>query len=142
MGSIMKMNVVHIEGDHMNTIVTSKEDILKTAVSLSGKRAGRRSVSVLSPRHAGSRSARSTTIMTPRLSLSAPRSRASGAKFSTARRTRLYFRMCRPVSNGCTSAWPTAVSSILDSSHCTLSALCRRTRPMANGTCSKSGTIS
>lgn len=27
-------------------------------------------------------------------------------------------------------------------SHCTLSALCRRTRPMANGTCSKSGTIS
>ena len=30
----------------------------------------------------------------------------------------------------------------LDSSHCTLSALCRRTRPMANGTCSKSGTIS
>ena len=38
--------------------------------------------------------------------------------------------------------WPTAMSSIPDSSHCTLSALCRRTRPMANGTCSKSGTIS
>ncbi len=104
----------------MNTIVTSKEEILKTAVSLSGKRAGRQSASVLSPRHAGSRSARSTTIMTPRLSLSAPRSRASGAKFSTARRTRPYFRTCRPVSNGCTSAWPTAMSSIPDSSHCTL----------------------
>mgnify|MGYP000662377005 CR=1 FL=1 len=65
----------------MNTIVTSKEDILKKRRELIREKAGRRSVSVLSPRHAGSRSARSTTIMTPRLSLSAPRSRASGAKF-------------------------------------------------------------
>ena len=30
----MKMNVVHIEGDHMNTIVTSKEDILKNSREL------------------------------------------------------------------------------------------------------------
>ena len=30
----MKMNIVHIEGDHMNTIVTSKEDILKNSREL------------------------------------------------------------------------------------------------------------
>jgi hypothetical protein len=28
------MNIVHIEGDHMNTIVTSKEDILKNSREL------------------------------------------------------------------------------------------------------------
>ena len=33
-GSIIKMNIVHIEGDHMNTIVTSKEDILKNSREL------------------------------------------------------------------------------------------------------------
>ena len=30
----MKMNNVHIEGEHMNTIVTSKQEILKTSREL------------------------------------------------------------------------------------------------------------
>lgn len=30
----MKMNDVHIEGEHMNTIVTSKQEILKTSRKL------------------------------------------------------------------------------------------------------------
>ena len=30
----MKMNDVHIEGEHMNTIVTSKQEILKTSREL------------------------------------------------------------------------------------------------------------
>ena len=34
MGSIIKMNIVHIEGDYMNTIVTSKEEILKNSREL------------------------------------------------------------------------------------------------------------
>ena len=33
-GSIIKMNIVHIEGDYMNTIVTSKEEILKNSREL------------------------------------------------------------------------------------------------------------
>ena len=32
--SIIKMNIVHIEGDYMNTIVTSKEEILKNSREL------------------------------------------------------------------------------------------------------------
>ena len=83
----------------MNTIVTSKEEILKNSRELIREK-GWAAVSIRSVASACGVSGRprSTTIMTPRLSLSAPRSRASGAKFSTARRTRPYFRTCRPVS--------------------------------------------
>ena len=136
------MNIVHIEGDYMNTIVTSKEEILKNSRELIREK-GWATVSIRSVASACGVSVGSIyNYYDSKAELISATVESAGAKFSTVRRTRPYFRTCRPVSNGCTSAWPTAVSSILDSSHCTLSALCRRTRPMANGTCSKSGTIS
>ena len=124
----------------MNTIVTSKEEILKNSRELIREK-GWAAVSIRSVASACGVSVGSIyNYYDSRLSLSAPRSRASGAKFSTARRTRLYFRTCRPVSNGCTSAWPTAMSSIPAFSHCIRSALCGTKRLTASATCSRPGT--
>ena len=136
------MNIVHIEGDYMNTIVTSKEEILKNSRELIREK-GWAAVSIRSVASACGVSVGSIyNYYDSKAELISATVESVWCEIFPVRRTRPYFRTCRPVSNGCTSAWPTAVSSILDSSHCTLSALCRRTRPMANGTCSKSGTIS
>ena len=99
----------------MNTIVTSKEDILKNSRELIREK-GWAAVSI--------------------------RSVASACGVSVGSIYNYYDSKAELISATVESVWSTAVSSILDSSHCTLSALCRRTRPMANGTCSKSGTIS
>ena len=88
----------------MNTIVTSKEEILKNSRELIREK-GWAAVSIRSVASACGVSVGSIyNYYDSKAELISATVESVWCEISTARRTRPCFRTCRPVSNGCTSA--------------------------------------
>ena len=126
----------------MNTIVTSKEEILKNSRELIREK-GWAAVSIRSVASACGVSVGSIyNYYDSKAELISATVESVWCEIFHRPQDEAVFQDVQTCVKWMYERMPTAMSSIPDSSHCTLSALCRRTRPMANGTCSESGTIS